>query len=291
MRHRRWCWVFFAGWLVAAEVVAAAEPHQPTGQLLYSRLTDGTWQIWETDLATSERLQVTFTAGDKHYPSWAPDGTVTYCTSNQACFRSQIGDQASDLLLKDLWPLRDVVWSPDKLHMAFSRFRTDLVDSANLWIADASGKERQMLTHDVGIQEHPAWSPDGKWIAYSGGHGYKTYEIYVVSADGTEQRQLTHNESHEFVPAWSPGGTRIAFSSDASGNYDIWVMNADGSNLRQLTDDPALDTRPAWSPDGSQIAFATNRSGTLELWVMQADGTGQQLLEQAEGGVCDPAWR
>ena len=262
-----------------------------TGQVLYSRLTDGTWQIWHTDLAARVPRQVTFTPGDKRYPAWAADGSVTYCVSNQACFQSRLGEQQSEPLLIDLWPVRDAVWSPDGRRLAFARFRTDLVDSANLWIAEGEGTQRRMITHEVGIQEHPAWSPDGQWIAYSGGHGYGTYELYVVRPDGSQRRQLTRNQAHDFLPAWSPDGTQIAFSSDVSGEYEIWVVGADGSNLRQVTRSPGLDTSPAWSPDGRWIAFASNRSQTLALWIVRPDGSDPQRLAEAEAAACDPAWR
>lgn len=278
---------------MSAGLPAAAEEARPslTGTLLYSRLTDGTWQIWQRDLAAQDPRQVTFTPGDKRYPAWTADGAVIYCASHQACFQSRLGESQSEPLLIDLWPVRDAVWSPDGRRLVFSRFRTDLVDSANLWVAEGEGTQRRMLTHEAGIQEHPAWSPDGQWIAYSGGQGYGTYELYVIHLDGSQRRQLTRNQAHDFLPAWSPDGTQIAFSSDVSWDYEIWVVGADGSNLRQVTRSAGLDTSPAWSPDGRWIAFASNRSGTLELWAMRADGTDQRLIERAAGGVCDPAWR
>lgn len=262
-----------------------------SGTLLHSRLTNGTWQIWQTDLVTRERAQLTYTPGDKRRPGFASNSQITYCTSNQACFKSRLEDATAEPLFSDLWPVRDAVFSPDGTRMAFSRFRTDLVDSANLWVASADGTDRRMITHEAGIQEHPAWSPDGRWLAYSGGQGYGTYEIYVVGAEGAGRRQLTENSAHDFLPAWSPDGSQIAFSSDVTGDYEIWLVRADGLNLTQLTQAPGLDTSPAWSPDGKWIAFATNRSGELELWVMQKDGSDEQLLEKADGGVCDPAWR
>lgn len=280
--------------LVSMPAAAKTDATPPlTGQLLYSRLTDGTWQIWQTDLATQARSQVTFSPGDKRYPSWVADGSVTYCMSHQACFQSRLGDaQKVDPLLFDLWPVRDAVWSPHGRALAFSRFRTDLVDSANLWIAEGNDtSQRRMITHEVGIQEHPAWSPDGEWIAYSGGHGYGTYELYVVRADGSQRRQLTQNHAHDFLPAWSPDGRRIAFSSDVSEGYEIWTVDADGSNLQQVTRSAGLDTSPAWSPDGQWIAFATNRSGKLELWVMRPDGSEPRILANAGAEACDPAWR
>lgn len=288
-------WVF---WMAAAGLIsipasmAAEETARPilTGQLLYSRLTNGTWQIWKTNLATRQQVQLTSSPGDKRYPAWTPKGQVTYHTSNHRCYWVETG-KPDKPFLDDLWPIRDIAWSPDGAKIAFSRFRTDLVDSANLWIADAAGGKERMITHEAGIQYQPAWSPDGKWIAYIGGHGYGTYELYVVSEDGTERRQLTQNRTHEFLPAWSPDGAQIAFSSDTSGDYEIWVMQADGSNARQLTRSPGLDTRPTWSPDGTKIVFVTNRSGFLEIWAMNPDCTEQHLLEKAQGGVCDPVWR
>jgi len=244
-----------------------------------------------TELATSEKTQVTFSPGDKRFPAWGPDGQIAYQTSNQQAYMIPASGVDDHPVVERLWPVRDLVWSPDGAWLAFSKIRTDLIDAANIWVVQADGAEPSMLTHEPGLQYHPAWSLDGKKLAYSAGHGYGTYELYVMDADGTNRRQLTTNTSHEFLPAWSPDGTQIAYSSDASGDSEIWVMQADGLEPKQLTHSPGLDTRPAWSPDGRHIAFTTNRSGVLEIWVMNADGTDQRPLEQAGSGVCDPAWR
>lgn len=287
--HFALCALVLALWPAAGSAQHNPAPH---GQLFYSRLTDGTWQIWTLDLLSQEQMQLTSDEGDKRHPSWDHAGSIAYCTSNQRCFRTGLNGQGRGLLLGDLWPMKDVAWSPDGRRLAFTRFRTDLIDSANLWLADAGGAERRMITHEPGIQQHPAWSPDGQWIAYSAGQGYGTYEIYVVRADGTERRRSTQNQAHEFGPAWSPDGHQIAFSSDVSGDYEIWVLDADGSNLRQLTQNPGLDTDPAWSPDGQAIAFVTNRSGTLQIWLMNPDGTDPRpLVQQAGQPVCDPTWK
>ena len=272
---------------------SSAEDGRPAlaGKLLYSHLTTDTWQIWQTDLSTKARTQITFSPGDKRKPSWTPDGRIVYHTSNHGYYVVNPGGQDAEPLLSNFWPLIDVAWAPNGTRVVFSKLQQELVDQANLWVADVSGKEQQVLTHEAGLQYDSAWSPDGQRIVYVGGHGYGTSELYIMNADGGGRLQLTHNETRELSPTWSLDGKKIAFVSDASGDFEIWVIQADGSGLTQLTDSSGLDASPAWSPDGKQMAFATNRSGVLEIWVMNADGSNPRLLEHAEGGVCDPAWR
>ena len=283
--------VFIGISLLPAPASRATDPPSFQGQLLYSRLTNGTWQIWRKDLATGERTQITSSPGDKRYPAWSREEDTLYQTSNQACYRVGKKSRSEEPFLADLWPIRDLALSPDGTKLAFSKLRNDLVDSADLWVADASGAKRRMITQEPGLQSHSAWSSDGARIAYVHSQGYKSAEICSINADGTGRARLTNNQARDLLPAWSPDGEWIAFSSDASGDSEIWVMQADGKEPKQLTHSPGLDSRPAWSPDGEWIAFATNRSGTLEIWVMRKDGTSQQLLEQVEGGACDPAWR
>lgn len=269
--------------------VATAEDLLPlSGKLLYSRLTNGTWQLWLMDVGTGQKRQVTATPSDKRYPAWSGDGGMTYHTSNYACYRLRQANAES--LLSPLWPVRDLAWSPDGSHVAFARFRTDLVDSANIWVADADGANPRLLTQDMGMQYNPAWSPDGRTLVYVAGKGYGTYELYTISVEGSQPHRLTTNDAHEFLPAWSPDGVHIAFASDRTGDYEIWVMRADGTGWKPLTRSPGLDTRPAWSPDGRWIAFTSNRSGRLQVWVMRADGSDPQLLETEAESSCDPAW-
>jgi Tol biopolymer transport system component len=133
-------------------------------------------------------------------------------------------------------------------------------------------------------QGAPAWSPDGKQIAYYSEVGGKPADLFVMDAEGAKSRQLTKTPEAEGYPAWSPDGREIAFESHTSdGNFDVYVMNADGSNVRRLTRDPRRDVAPAWSPDGSKIAFMSDRGGReFNLYWMNADGTDPQQLTSGE---------
>ena len=289
-RHTFLAFVMLASLVVQPATGRTEEQSVLTGKLLYSRLTDGTWQIWQTDLVTRARTQLTSSPGDKRKPAWTPDGRIAYHTSNHSYEVVRAG-QTPEPFLKTFWPLIDVAWAPDGHSVVFSKLQTQLVDQANLWAADVSGQNQRVLTHEAGLQYDSAWSPDGKRLVYVGGQGYGNAELYVMNADGSGRLQLTHNQNRELSPAWSPDGTQIAFVSDASGDFEIWLSRADGSDLTQLTSSPGLDANPAWSPNGKHLAFTTNRSGVLEIWVMEANGTDPQVLERTEGGVCDPAWR
>jgi hypothetical protein len=105
-----------------------------------------------------------------------------------------------------------------------------------------------------GDVQTPAWSPDGRKIAFVSDRDGNS-EIYVIHADGSEQRNLTRQPASDSHPSWSPDGRKLAFVSRRDGNAEIYVMNADGSELRNVTRTPSDDLDPAWSPNGRAIAF------------------------------------
>src|SRR3954468_21600957 len=82
----------------------------------------------------------------------------------------------------------------------------------------------------------PAWSPDGRWIAFS-----MRGDIWKVPADGGQAIALTRGPAYHFEPAWSPDGSRVAFSMDTDGNLDLGVVGADGVNERRLTTNPSVE--------------------------------------------------
>ena len=98
--------------------------------------------------------------------------------------------------------------------------------------ADGSGL-RNLTPKPVGAYADPAWSPDGRKIAFASNRDDNS-EIYVMNANGSGQRSLTRNPAFDADPAWSPDGRKIAFVSDRDGSYGVYVMNADGSGQRKL---------------------------------------------------------
>ncbi len=153
------------------------------------------------------------------------------------------------------------------------------IRNTNLAIMDSNGANVRFLTSTYDPEGHPAWSPDGKTIAYEFQNG-----INLINADGTGVVRLVSNG---YTPRWSPSGKKILFARNIVLTPKIHVMNADGTSITQLTTGTDSDTTPNWSPDGSQIAFTRSSA----VWLMNADGTGAKKLFDAGSFNAYPSWQ
>jgi len=135
----------------------------------------------------------------------------------------------------------------------------------------------------------PAWSPDGRRLAFRGYYGSAEgdNDLYVVDANGCHVARLTHRVGG-ISPSWSPTGRQIAY---AVGGID--VINADGRGIRRLTRDTTTywDDAPAWSA-GNRLAFVRTRMGRSsgEIYTMNADGSGVAPLTRGAPGFGQPSW-
>jgi eukaryotic-like serine/threonine-protein kinase len=156
------------------------------------------------------------------------------------------------------------------------------------------GTGRQVLFPGNGPwpQWDPAWSPDGRRLAFRGyyGSGDGQYDLYAVDATGCHLTRLTH-QMNGTSSAWSPAGSQIAFSVP----FGIYVINADGTGLRRLIVNAShysygVDA-PAWSVR-NRIAFvryvAAQHAG--EIYTTNADGSGQAPLTHGAPGFGQPSW-
>jgi Lysyl oxidase/WD40-like Beta Propeller Repeat len=124
----------------------------------------------------------------------------------------------------------------------------------------------------------PAWSPDGRRLAYLAPGAGGAADVFVADADGTNRGRLTATELEEASPTWAPDGRRLAVERDGS----IVLLRADGVEGRTL----ARGAEPAWSPGGQRIAF----TAAGDLFVVRTRGGRPQKVTSAPAAETSPAW-
>lgn len=146
-----------------------------------------------------------------------------------------------------------------------------------LRVADADGHGPQTIVSSRDPLLSPAWSPDGRRIAYV---SFEQRRASVFTQDIlTGQRQKVASfQGINSAPAWSPDGRSLALTLSRDGNPDIYVMDLGSGALRRLTQHFAIDTEPAWSPDGRYIAFTSDRGGGPQIYRVPSAGGREERL-------------
>ena len=126
----------------------------------------------------------------------------------------------------------------------------------DLWTVPAAGGEARRLTSHVGFEYQPKYSPDGRWIAFTGDYDGNT-DVYVMPAGGGEPRRLTWHPLPDRVIDWEPDGTSIRFQSTRASfvrrESQLWTVPFDGGLPVRV----GLPTGglSSWSPDGTRLAY------------------------------------
>ena len=164
--------------------------------------------------------------------------------------------------------------SPDGTRLAFVARPSSLAQSAAIMVSALDGTGMRRLTQDEGYNTHPAWSPDGKEIAY-----IADGKLTVMRADGTNGRVLAPSvQMVNAALAWSPDGSRLAFAGEQQDfvHRAVYTVRPDGTELKNLG--PTVSV-PSWSPDGSRIAFLEPEDhGNGRLFTLDNTGNDPQSV-------------
>ena len=137
----------------------------------------------------------------------------------------------------------------------------------DLWVAPRAGGEARRLTVHPGRETNPYFSPDGKWIAFTGEYDGNA-DVYVVSVDGGDPRRLTFHPGADVVEGWTPDGRAVLFASTRSSHsfYDrLFTVPVDGGFEEPLP--MPMAERGAYSADAGRIAYNPVRNlWTEETW-------------------------
>ena len=215
----------------------------------------------------------------KDFLEWTPDGNQLIFNRGLGILVRQIAERELRTLAPDIGTLAQLATpprygvygdlSPDGTQVVYSACQTPN-RGYEIAVVDLASGERQRLTRNHFLDHYPAWSPDGKRIAFvSEAEGIRARGLFTMAADGSDVRRVTPTEGRVALapPVWSPDGERLAFvmkSEESDGLYLHTVRN-DGSELTKVAETslvirppseyefaPAV---PAWSPDGRYLTF------------------------------------
>lgn len=140
-----------------------------------------------------------------------------------------------------------------------------------LEVADSDGYNPQTVLESREPIMSPAWSPDGRRLAYV---SFETRRaaIYVQDLYTGRRERVASFPGINGSPSWSPDGGRLALTLSKDGNPEVYVLDLATRQVQRVTNSSAIDTEATWLPDGSGLVFTSDRGGRPQTYQVSADG-------------------
>jgi dipeptidyl aminopeptidase/acylaminoacyl peptidase len=276
---------------MTSEETSSEHPRwSPDGKYLafLSKRNEGKTYIWLLNRLGGEAQPLVKTAQDVKDFAWSPDGKRIVLVlqdpspEDLEAAEERTKEESEGKEIKDKKRKAQRPWVVDRYQFKedeigyLERLRT------HLYVFDLAGKTLTQVTSGDFDDEHPAWSPDGKLLAFSSKRSTpdpdRTYDsnIWVVAADNTDKgahlTQITTNPGSDDSPAWSPDGKWIAYVTQLEPKLLVYatshiaVSPATGGEAKVLRlNFDRVSSEPRFSPDGKFVYFIADDDGTQNL--------------------------
>lgn len=252
----------------------------------------GNKEIYVMNADGSDARAATANRSINNFPSWSADGDSILYTSYRyrdrpLLFVSTRKGRPGRVLagLGDERSQYRGVFGPD------GRVAVVMSDgnAPDLYSATLEGRSVRRLTRDRAIDVSPAWSPDGRRMAFVSDRSGNP-NIYIMNADGSGARRLTYDGSYNTNPSWSPDGLWIAYETRVNNQFDIWLIDPEGEVNVPLVTHPRSDEGPSWAPNSRHLVFSSTRRGLADLYVIDRDGSNLRRITGGAGNNTSPDW-
>jgi TolB protein len=210
-------------------------------EIAFASARDGTTHIYVMRADGTGTRRLTNTDQNDDHPTWSPDGKWIAFAREGALFRIPADGGPAARLGREPGSASAPAYSPDGDLIAYD-YRRPGFSIRELYVMNADGTRVRQATDLRDVSTWPAWSPDGRTLAFQSNALGNHAEIYTVPAGGGRAKRITATGTDAIQPAWSPDGTRLTFSRGGA----IWVTQA-GKETR-LTSGDGNDSSPAWRP-------------------------------------------
>ena len=156
-----------------------------------------------------------------------------------------------------------------------------------LRVADADGENGQVALNSGQPIISPAWSPNGKELAYVSFERQKAV-VFVHNVASGERRPIADFRGSNSAPAWTADGERLAVTLSRDGGSQLFSIGRNGGEPRRLASSPAIDTEAEYSADGRWLYFTSDRGGSPQIYRMAAGGGNAERVTFAGGYNISP---
>lgn len=268
--------------VVLTTVAHPAAPEDGPGVIVFSSNRSGPWRIWTVRPDGGDLTELSKAGPDEHDvdPVFSPDGKQILFSSTRGGTVGVWRMSADGSRPERICDGDQADWSPDAASIVLRR--KERLYTRRL----TSGKETSISPEDWPHPSGPAWSPDGRSIAFAcrwdAGNA-----IYVVAAEGGEPTKV-YDRKGACEPRWSPDGKRLVYETETH----VAAVNPDGKKNRLVTWFGGVQRYPQWSPDGKSIVFcqAASEQGPWELYRMTVPGSTPVKITEG-GSDMNPDWK
>jgi len=207
------------------------------------------------DVATGNATVVHQYRGSFQAPNWTRDGKALIYAQEGRLYRFDLAARRADTIDTGFATQNnnDHVLSFDGQMMAISHHAVEDSGRSIIYTVPTGGGTPKRVTAKGPSYFH-GWSPDGRWLVYTGQRN-NDFDVYRVASNGGEETRLTSAPGLDDGPEYTPDGQYIYFNSARTGKMQIWRMRPDGSGQEQITNDGFNNWFPHISPDGKWIAY------------------------------------